>query len=208
MDTSVLISFLGASVLLTILPGPDFILVLTESITKGKKHGIPIALGLSLGVIIHTLLTTTGLSILVQKSNTIFTLIKILGAVYLFYLAYLSFHEKNQKIDFGNDFSEKKISFFKLLKRGFLANVLNPKVTLFFVALLPQFIDKNGTWNYTIQLLVLGFSFMVQSFLVFAIVTILAEKLANFITSEKFWNNIKWIKMMILIGLGVFLLVT
>lgn len=206
MDISLVFSFLGAAILLSLLPGPDFILVLTESITKGKKFGIPIALGLSSGVIVHTLLIATGLSIFVQKSETIFTIIKIFGAVYLFYLAYLAFREKSKKIDISHDLLENEFSFFGLLKTGFLANVLNPKVTLFFIALLPQFVDKDGSFSYTFQLILLGFVFMLQSFLVFAAVSILAEKLASFITSAKFWNNIKWIKIIVLLGLGIFLL--
>lgn len=206
MDISLLFSFLGAAILLTLLPGPDFILVLTESIIKGKKIGLPIALGLSLGAIVHTLLIATGLSIFVQKSETIFTIIKIFGAVYLFYLAYLAFQEKSKKIDISHDLLENEFSFLGLLKTGFLANALNPKVTLFFIALLPQFVDKNGSFSYTFQLILLGFVFMLQSFLVFAAVSILAEKLASFITSAKFWNNIKWIKIIVLLGLGIFLL--
>lgn len=94
MEFELLLSFLTASILLSIMPGPDNIFVLTESITKGKKNGILIALGLSLGVLVHTLAAATGLSIIIQKSALAFSIIKYIGAIYLFYLAFMALKDK------------------------------------------------------------------------------------------------------------------
>jgi threonine/homoserine/homoserine lactone efflux protein len=94
MEVQLIISFLTASLLLSIIPGPDNIFVLTESITKGKKNGIAISLGLAMGVLVHTAAAATGLSIIIQKSAMAFSIIKYIGAAYLFYLAFMSLKEK------------------------------------------------------------------------------------------------------------------
>lgn len=97
MEIQLLVSFLCASVLLSLMPGPDNIFVLTESITKGKNNGIAISFGMSLGVLVHTTAAATGLSIIIQKSAMAFSIIKLVGAAYLFYLAFLSFNEKKER---------------------------------------------------------------------------------------------------------------
>ena len=98
MDIELLISFLLASITLSLIPGPDNVFVLTESITKGKRNGIIISAGLASGIIVHTIVIATGLSILVQQSPYVFNGIKIFGAIYLLYLAYLAYKEEN---DYG-----------------------------------------------------------------------------------------------------------
>ncbi|MEE9348696.1 MAG: LysE family translocator [Flavobacteriaceae bacterium] len=207
MEIELLISFLLASVALSLMPGPDNVFVLTESITKGKRNGIIIAAGLASGIIIHTIIIATGLSVLVQKSPSIFTGIKIFGAVYLLYLAYLTYKEETitVKISNENDSLDIKEKWFPLYKKGFIMNVLNPKVTLFFIAFLPQFVSKNGL-SFSIQIIILGIIFMIQAFLVFSIIAIVSDQLRQYLNSSIFWEKVKWVKMAILILLAGFLL--
>mgnify|MGYP005987812949 CR=1 FL=1 len=207
MELSIVISFVLASVFLALMPGPDNIFVLTESLTKGKYNGIAISVGLSLGVIFHTILAATGITILIQESAMAFSLIKYLGAAYLFYLAYKATQEKRQIIELVTTTNDSNNYFLPLVKKGFLMNILNPKVSLFFIAFLPQFLTKDG-FNVTLQMIILGFIFMIQAFVVFSTIAILASKLTRFVNSPKFWKITKWSKVTILIILGVVLLLS
>ena len=94
MTLETIISFLSASIILTIMPGPDNIFVLTESLTSGRRTGIAISLGLASGVLIHTLAAATGLSIIIRQSAVAFSVIKYIGAAYLFFLAYKAIRDK------------------------------------------------------------------------------------------------------------------
>ncbi|WP_338792030.1 LysE family translocator [Bernardetia sp. MNP-M8] len=204
MELGVILSFIGASIILTLMPGPDNLFVLTESLTKGQKDGIAISLGLSLGVLIHTLAAATGLSIIIQKSALAFSIIKYLGAAYLFYLAFKAFKEKKTDLDLKSTSHIEKTKIFPLVKKGFLMNVLNPKVSLFFIAFLPQFISPNG-YNITLQMIILGLIFMSQAFLIFGTIAILASKLTKYLNNPKFWKITKWSKISVLSILGLVL---
>ena len=198
MEIQLLLSFLGASILLTLMPGPDNIFVLTESLTKGKRTGIAISLGLSVGILIHTTAAATGISIIIQQSAIAFSIIKYFGAAYLFYLAILAVKDKKPTIDLiSGESQEKEQKFIKLMRKGFFMNVLNPKVSLFFIAFLPQFITSSGT-NVTLQMLILGFIFMIQSTLLFSLLAILSGKFTKYLNSSKFWKITKWSKVGVL----------
>lgn len=202
MELSLILSFLGASILLALMPGPDNIFVLTESITKGSRNGIAISFGLSLGVLVHTLAAATGLSIVIQQSALAFSIIKYLGAIYLLYLAYQSIKEKQMELNFNASTPRHQDSLFYLLRKGFLMNVLNPKVSLFFIAFLPQFITKDGL-NITLQMIILGILFMLQSIFVFCSISILSGRLTKYVNSPKFWNYTKWAKVSVLSLLAI-----
>ncbi len=204
MAFELIIAFLGASVLLALMPGPDNIFVLTESVSKGQRNGIGVAIGLGCGVLVHTTIAATGLAFVIQQSETVFSLIKYLGAGYLFYLAYQSFLETPMTLDLHTD-KVRPVSLFSLIRKGFLMNVLNPKVSLFFIAFLPQFITDDG-WNVTVQLLILGLIFMVQSVVVFSSIAILAGRLTAYVNRPEFWQITKWGKVIILSVLGLMLL--
>lgn len=201
MQIELIFSFLLASVLLTFMPGPDNIFVLTESITKGQKNGIAISIGLCLGVLIHTLAAATGLSIVIQKSALAFSIIKYLGAAYLFYLAYQSTKEEPMEVSFGKKVKEE-FKVIPLIRKGFLMNVLNPKVSLFFIAFLPQFISKDGL-NITYQMIILGLIFMVQALVIFSLISILASRLTGYVNNARFWKITKWSKVSVLSILGL-----
>jgi len=202
MELGLILSFLGASMILSILPGPDNIFVLTESITKGKRNGIGISIGLCLGVLIHTLAAATGLSIIIQKSGIAFSVIKYIGALYLFYLAYSALKEKKTIINFDSIELPNRIKMFTLVRKGFFMNVLNPKVSLFFIAFLPQFISNDG-YNITIQMIILGLIFMVQALIIFGMIAILSSKLTIYVNNSRFWEITKWSKVSVLSILGL-----
>lgn len=185
------------------MPGPDIIYVIVQSITNSKKHGIATAVGLGSGVIIHTSLVAFGVSLIIKQSESLFFILKLFGALYLFYLAYTVFKDKSAyKLD-SNKVSDQKL--FKLFKQGFIMNVLNPKVSLFFLAFLPQFLfDKELT--ITIQIIILGGLFMLVSILVFSLVAILSGSFAKYFRSGKAAVYGKWFKVSIFIALGFYIL--
>ena len=142
--------FISAAVLLTLMPGPDILFVITQSITRGRKAGMVFAAGLCTGLIAHVTAVSLGVSILLMSSPVAFTMLKFAGAA---------------------------VSG-KLYRKGILMNILNPKVILFFLAFFPQFIDK-GIENPIPQMLLLGLVFMVQAFLIFSMVAAVADRLAR-----------------------------
>ena len=202
MELGLILSFIGASVILSIMPGPDNIFVLTESITKGQRNGIAISIGLSFGVLIHTIAAATGLSIIIQKSAMAFSVLKYFGAAYLFYLAYKAIKEKKTVINFDLTSRNESTQFLLLIRKGFLMNILNPKVSLFFIAFLPQFTTTSGI-NITIQMIILGLIFMLQALLIFSLISILSSKLTKYVNDPKFWKITKWSKISVLSVLGL-----
>lgn len=210
MSVELILSFLGASIVLTIMPGPDNIFVLTESLTKGRKTGIAISLGLATGILVHTLAAATGLSLIIKQSAMAFSVIKYIGAAYLFFLAIMALRDKQSFVDLKSEHAEQPaeapISFFKLMRKGFFMNVLNPKVALFFLAFLPQFVSTNGM-GVEFQMIILGGVFMVQSILIFSAIAVLTGKLTPYVNSPRFWKITKWGKagVLSLLGLGLIL---
>jgi len=191
--------------LLTIMPGPDIIYVLVQSITNGKKHGIATTLGLVSGILVHTSLVAFGVSALIKQSDNIYFIIKLFGAIYLLYLAYLSYKSESQ---LTLDKVSKNKSLLKLFKQGFIMNVLNPKVSLFFLAFFPGFLYST-TQNTIIQFYVLGLLFMFQALLIFGTVALLSGSLASFfMTNPKINSKIKWFKILVFVTLAIFILLS
>lgn len=203
MELELIVLFLGSSILLTLMPGPDNIYVLVESITNGSRNAILISLGLVLGVMVHTLAAATGLSIIIKESATLFKVIKFAGAAYLLYLAFIAWREKPIPVGSREAETEGK-SAFKLIRKGVVMNVLNPKVSLFFIAFLPQFISESGV-NISVQMVVLGLLFMLQAFLIFAMISLVAGKLTGFLRRPSFWKGTKVVKIATFLVLGVLL---
>ena len=203
MDFVVLLSFLTASITLTLMPGPDIVFVITESLSNGVKQGIGITLGLVFGLLFHTLAASFGLSIILQNSSLAFQLLKILGGLYLFYLAYLSFKETPTQTPAS--FQHKK-PLYKLFVKGLFMNLLNPKVTLFFVAFFPKFIFSQ-TISIPAQFSTLGILFMLQAFLIFSLVSIFASKLTFKNNSSKTKQRIKIFKSIIYFFLGIYIII-
>ena len=201
---SQLIPFLTASVILTISPGPDIIYVLVQSISNGRKAGILTTLGLVSGILIHTSLVAFGVSVIIKESDHFFLAIKIFGALYLFYLAYKvlttegEISIKNNSIPLRSDFS--------LFRKGFIMNVLNPKVTIFFLAFFPGFLWDSGE-NTVLQFYILGSLFMLQALLIFGTVAFLAGRISGYLNSHPSSGLVlKWLQILVFIGIGIFAL--
>ncbi len=207
MALHLVLSFLGASVLLSLMPGPDNIFVLSESLTKGQRNGICISLGLSTGVLVHTMAAATGLSIIIQQSALVFSVIKYFGAAYLFYLAYQAVKEEKPLLTLESEEADQKVGVMALVRKGFLMNVLNPKVSLFFIAFLPQFVSADG-FSMTAQMIILGLIFMLQAIVVFSLIAVLSGKLTKYLNSPGFWKFTKWSKISVLSILGILLAIS
>lgn len=199
-----IIPFLTASILLTFSPGPDIIYVLVRSMAYGYKQGIITALGLVSGILIHTSLVAFGVSAVIKQSEDIFLFIKILGALYLLYLAY-RVYKSDPEIAFSSEGIQNK-SMFSLFKQGFIMNVLNPKVGIFFLAFFPGFLwEPEG--NTIMQFYVLGAVFMLQALIIFSLVAILADKISVYIKSHpRSGFFMKWMQVIIFILIAILIL--
>ncbi len=183
MEPSTFVYFLTASILLTLAPGPDILYLLTKSLADGAKSGIVLAAGLVSGIVFHTFLVMIGVAALVQSSPVAFTALKIFGAAYLIFLAFKSFTAARAGKKISMQKSDARISFGKLYRRGVLMNVLNPKVLLFFLAFLPQFV--NFAASPSLQIIFLGVTFALQAFIIFSVIAICAGKVRNLILRKK-----------------------
>lgn len=170
-----LTAFLAASVLLTLAPGPDIIFVATKSLAQGARAGLSVAAGLCTGVLFHVALAAFGVSLILRQSPLAFGVVKTAGTLYLLWLAFQAFRHRNDA--FGGDAGgAANARFFRLYRTGAMMSVLNPKVALFFLAFLPQFVpaDAPSPWR---NLLLLGAVFDAQAFAVFAVVSVCAGTL-------------------------------
>ena len=201
----ILISFALSTGALAISPGPDNIFVLTQSIVNGRKFGIATVLGLMTGCIIHTTLIAFGVSEIIRTNENVFFIIKLFGAAYLLYLSYKVF-KSDAKIAFSTENVEKK-STFELFKTGFWMNILNPKVTIFFLAFFPQFLFSK-TISTVIQFYVLGGIFILVSFIVFSLIAILAGSISELIKrNQNVGVFLKWLQIIVFVGIAIFILI-
>ena len=200
-----LISFVIAVSLLAISPGPDNIFVLMQSVVHGKKYGLATIVGLMTGCIIHTVFLALGVSTIIKNNSFIFFGIKLFGALYLFFLAYKVF-KSSSVISISTHEIEKK-SPVQLFKVGFIMNVLNPKVTLFFLALFPGFLFSESL-SLSVQFFILGALFIVVSFIVFSVIAILGGAISKEIKKSKnigIW--LKWLQIVVFVSIAVFILI-
>ncbi len=160
-----ILGFIGASLALTISPGPDNIFVITQGITCGRKAAIVTALGMCSGVSIHTTAAAFGISAIFYSSAIAFNLVKYAGAGYLLYLAFKAV-KSSSPVTLA---SAETIPASALFRRGFIMNVLNPKVALFFLAFLPQFATP-AAGRLPMQMILLGAIFMTQAVVIFSLI--------------------------------------
>lgn len=172
-----LTAFFMASVLLGLAPGPDNIFVLTQSALRGKIAGLLVTLGLCTGLVVHTTAVAFGVAVVFQASALAFTLLKLAGAGYLLYLAWRAFRASAEWISAGR---KNGLSYPKLYRRGIIMNVTNPKVSIFFLAFLPQFADP-VRGSLTLQMLMLGGVFIVSTILVFGSIALLAGSIGQWL---------------------------
>jgi RhtB (resistance to homoserine/threonine) family protein len=151
------LTFWIAGTLLNITPGSDTMYVLGRSISQGKMAGIYAALGIFVGCLVHVFFAAFGLSVIIQQTQIAFDIIKYAGAAYLCYLGFQMLTQK-AKNDFKISDEMEQVDLEKIFVSGLITNVLNPKVALFFIAFLPQFVDKNYE-NPALSFLILGLTF-------------------------------------------------
>lgn len=188
-DLNSIIMFLTASTLLAFAPGPDNIFVLSQSIAYGRRAGFRITLGLCTGLLVHTGIVAFGIAAVFQASLLAFNLLKYAGVAYLLYLAYMTFRHAGDRVEIPGGENDKKVNLYR---RGIIMNVTNPKVSIFFMAFLPQFASP-GKGLITLQLIFLGFLFIVVTILVFGLISWLAGGIGRMLAgSERFsrWLNL------------------
>ncbi len=193
-----------ATAALAISPGPDNIFVLVQSMSHGKKYGLATVAGLMAGCLIHTTLLAFGVSAVIKENDTLFFSIKVFGALYLVFLSYRVF-KSDAKIDISKQDLPKQ-SLGKLFRTGFWMNVLNPKVTIFFLAFFPGFLFSK-TMSTIIQFYVLGSLFIIVSFSVFATIAVLAAQISKFtLKHTKAGVYLKWMQIVVFLGIACYLL--
>lgn len=172
-----LTAFFLASTLLAIAPGPDNLFVLTQSALYGRLSGLVVVLGLCTGLIVHTMAVAFGVAVIFQASALAFTLLKICGALYLLYLAWQVFRAAPTTFEAQNN-GRKGIG--ALYRRGIIMNVTNPKVSIFFLAFLPQFAEPQRG-SLSLQMVLLGLVFISATILVFGAVALLGGALGTWL---------------------------
>lgn len=195
--------FLITVLIICITPGIDMMFILNRSISQGRDAGIYSALGVSVGAVVHTVLSGLGLSVILQTSVVLFTIIKIVGAVYLIYLGIQMFISKQSSISIKKTVYQSRR---KLYVQGVITNVTNPKVALFFISFIPQFISVDNQYG-PIPFLILGSIFAVMgaitSFIIAIFSSSLTTKLRENIVAEKIINKISG-AVFVILGISLF----
>ncbi len=183
-------------------PGPDFALVLKNSLSSGKTTGRYTSLGVGLGIGVHVLYSLVGIALIISQSAILFTIIKYLGAGYLIYIGVKSVTAKKKKdLDsIGDNVKKKSIHNLSALKQGFVTNVLNPKATLFFLSVFTQVIDPNTS---SLLRALYGLEMIIATTLWFSVVTIIMTREPVRRVYKKAETTIDRVFGLILIILGI-----
>ena len=187
--------FFISSLALTMMPGPDILFVINQSL-EDKKSGLLVAFGLCSGLIIHTLILALGLSAIIEQNDNVIIFFKYFGSAYLFYLAFQEF-KKNGVI------SERMKENFYL--RGVFMNLINPKVLIFFLAYFPNFLFSD-TISTSYQFIILGAIFILQALIIFSIVSITSNRLISILNVDASNKKIVYLKSFIFVLIGMSIL--
>jgi threonine/homoserine/homoserine lactone efflux protein len=204
LDT-VLFSFTIASFFLALAPGPDNFFVLTFSAKYGRTLGVLTVLGLVSGCFIHTTLVAFGVSAIINNSFFL-PILKYIGAIYLLFVAIKVYKSDNKIQDFKNP--KYEVNKFKVFINGFLMNILNPKVLIFFLAFFPTFIFSNSI-SHVIQFYILGGIFMLITFIVFSSIAFFSSLIYKNFKKYKFYTELlKWLNIIVLISIAIIILLS
>lgn len=205
LDGQVIVVFFIASLMLGLVPGPDNLFVLAQSALQGRVAGLFVTAGLCTGLLVHTTAVAMGVAALVQNSLWAFNLLKIVGAAYLLYLAWQAFRASSGQTEQRGD---GRLSPVRLYTRGIIMNITNPKVSIFFLAFLPQFVDP-GKGSVVAQIIQLGLLFIIATILVFGAVSLLAGTFGDWLSrSEAARKTLNRAAGCLFVGLAVRLAVT
>ena len=198
MQIDILLFFLFSSIVLTVSPGPDIVYVFVKTTSDGYKAGVKTVLGLTSGLFFHTLLLVFGISAIIDSSPFIFNSIKFFGSCYFLILAIQLFIIKK------NQDSKKKLTkndFFT----GLMMNLLNPKVTVFFIAFFPNYIFHDNL-SVEIQFTVLGIIFWIIANLIFLFVVFLSDRFGKNIKKYVNSKKIKIVKAIFYLFISVWIM--
>lgn len=198
--------FLLAAMAITVAPGPDNLMVLGIGIAKGRWHGVAFGLGCALGCLTHTALAVLGVSTLIAASPTAFAVLKIVGGLYLLWLGVQALRSTARVRVDGKVAGDPSLA--GLFWRGMLANAINPKVGLFFISFLPQFVIA-GNGSVDMQMAALGLTFTAQSVLIFGLLGFFAGTIGQWINRRP--SAGRWLDRFagaIFVGLGIRLVVS
>ena len=186
--------FFISSLALTLMPGPDILFVINQSIEE-KKSGLLVAFGLCSGLVVHTLVLALGLSAIIEQNDNVIMFFKYFGSFYLFYLASQEFKKDSVIIE------RQKENFYL---RGVYMNLINPKVLIFFLAYFPNFLFSE-TISISYQFIILGAIFIIQALIVFSIVSLASNRLISILKVDVKNKKIAYLKSFIfaLIGLSI-----
>ncbi|MGD9366442.1 MAG: LysE family translocator [Desulfobacteraceae bacterium] len=200
IGTSNFTLFILTSIAVILMPGPAMLFVISNGLTRGPKASIAAAFGTTTGVFFHLFCTAFGLAVILKTSAIAFAVVKFAGAAYLICLAIKTVLSKEQIVDNLNVSEKSRNSIFW---QGILINILNPKLSIFFLAFLPQFIDSSLASSIS-QTLVLGTVFMVMTIILFIFYGLFASLLRRkVLNSPKILNAIKWCFASVFMALGV-----
>ena len=203
LDIETILSFSVASIALCLAPGPDNLFVLSQSAAHGRSAGLWVMAGLSTGLLFHTTALALGLAAVFQASAVAFTVVKVVGVAYLLFLAWKAFTAKAQELGIA-----EKSSNGGFYWRGVIMNVTNPKVSIFFLAFLPQFVSPESG-SMTMQIITLGLMFIVATIVVFGAIAFMGGALRDFLVrSPKAQSIMNKASGVILAGLAFRLAVT
>jgi threonine/homoserine/homoserine lactone efflux protein len=183
-DFPTLVSYFAAALLLAIAPGPGQMLVLARSIGGGRRVGVATALGLCVGSLVHTCAAAFGLSALLTRSAGLYALVQYLGAAYLLFLGLKALRSKSEAL--ASEANGKRTGFPRAVARGAVTGILNPKVALFFLAFLPQFV-RPARGHVLLQFAMLGLLFCVLALLADTAVALAAGRLAGTLRRNPWW---------------------
>jgi threonine/homoserine/homoserine lactone efflux protein len=200
MDCSNFALFVAASWMLIITPGPDMIFVITRGISQSRKAGVISTVGVTLGILVHTVFAAFGLAVILRTSALAFLVVKLAGAGYLVFLGVQTLRNKS---DFTFSKHKPKVEIRRIFIQGILSNVLNPKIALFFLAFLPQFVNLSHG-NASIQMACLGLTFALFGIVFLVIVGYFSGSIGRWMSNKQYFTQkISWFTGSILIGLGL-----
>jgi threonine/homoserine/homoserine lactone efflux protein len=191
--------FVGVSWALIIAPGSDMLYVITRGMAHGRRAGVLSAAGVICGILVHTTATALGITLILQASAFAFLTVKYLGAIYLIYLGIKTWQDKST---FSLHPSSAGTSSRSLFWQGVLSNVLNPKIAVFFLAFLPQFVDQ-GSGQVALQMAILGLIFAFFGMCFLGVVGYFAGSVGSWLTNQPHYTrSLRWLTGGILVGLG------
>jgi len=174
------LEFLLTSIIVVLLPGTGVIFTVSTGLTYGARASIFAAIGCTFGIVPHLCASVFGLAAILYTSSLVFQIFKLIGVIYLVFLAW-SMWKESGIIEFKS--IKKDVNYLRIITRGFLINILNPKLSIFFLAFLPQFVTSTPS-NALTEMLSLSAIFMILTFVVFVFYGLLANQVRSFITNS------------------------